>query len=175
MRQLTFQSSAFQRADLPCWGPTWSSWPSPSPGSISTPWTIRASHRRGRLVPGWGGVYRLPRLIGAGNAVKVMIGNALANNKVLDGTAAFEPGNADAVFAPGNFLDQSLARAATILTADPQVLDALTARRKDKADCTAPAGVPPSPPAAPWSRPKPPVPRRRRHDFLGQSKTVGTR
>lgn len=97
-----------------------------------------------------------------------MIGNALANSRVLDGTAAFGLGIADAVFAPGNFLDQSLAWATTTLPADPEVLPALTARRKEKADCTAPAGVPPSPPVAPWSRTNPPVPRRRRHDFLGQ-------
>jgi 3-hydroxyacyl-CoA dehydrogenase/enoyl-CoA hydratase/carnithine racemase len=88
------------------------------------------------LVPGWGGVYRLPRLIGPDNAVKVMIENPLANNKVLDGTTAFELGIADTIFAPEDFLEQSLAWAATIITAYPQVLNAVTARRKEKADYT---------------------------------------
>ncbi|MET3952897.1 3-hydroxyacyl-CoA dehydrogenase NAD-binding domain-containing protein [Arthrobacter sp. UYEF36] len=88
------------------------------------------------LIPGWGGVYRLPRLIGPSNAVKVMVENALANNKVLDGTAAFELGIADTVFAPADFLEQSLAWAATIITADPQVLNAVAARRQEKADYT---------------------------------------
>lgn len=88
------------------------------------------------LVPDWGGVYRLPRLIGPGNAVKVMIENALGNNKVLDGTAAFELGIADTIIESPDFLEQSLAWAASILTGDPQVLDAVTCRRKEKADYT---------------------------------------
>ena len=39
------------------------------------------------LVPGWGGVYLLPRLIGPENAVKVMIENPLSNNRTLSGAA----------------------------------------------------------------------------------------
>lgn len=88
------------------------------------------------LVPGWGGVYRLPRLIGPGNAVKIMIENALANNKVLNGATAFDLGIADALFGPQKFLEHSLAWAATIITADPQILKAVTARRQEKADNT---------------------------------------
>ena len=57
------------------------------------------------LVPGWGGVYRLPRLIGPGNAVKVMIENPLSNNRSLDGTAAYELGIADALFEPADYLE----------------------------------------------------------------------
>jgi 3-hydroxyacyl-CoA dehydrogenase/enoyl-CoA hydratase/carnithine racemase len=88
------------------------------------------------LVPGWGGVYRLPRLIGPGNAVKVMIENALANNKTLNGAAAFELGIADTLFAPEDFLEQSLAWAATIITRDQDVVTALAARRREKAHYT---------------------------------------
>lgn len=68
------------------------------------------------LVPGWGGVYRLPRLIGPANAVKVMIENPLANNKVLDGRSAYELGIADTIFDGPDFLSQSLAWADRIIT-----------------------------------------------------------
>ncbi|WP_457967144.1 3-hydroxyacyl-CoA dehydrogenase NAD-binding domain-containing protein [Arthrobacter sp. D1-29] len=68
------------------------------------------------LVPGWGGVYRLPRLIGPANAVKVMIENPLANNKVLDGRSANELGIADTIFDSPDFLSQSLAWADRIIT-----------------------------------------------------------
>ncbi|MGW6173307.1 3-hydroxyacyl-CoA dehydrogenase NAD-binding domain-containing protein [Arthrobacter sp. NPDC055138] len=70
------------------------------------------------LIPGWGGVYRLPRLIGPANAVKVMIENPLSNNKTLNGTAAHQLGIADALFEPADFLEQSLAWAARILNDD---------------------------------------------------------
>ncbi len=43
------------------------------------------------LVPGWGGVYILPRLIGPENAVKVMIENPLSNNRTLTGPAGLRP------------------------------------------------------------------------------------
>ena len=61
------------------------------------------------LVPGWGGVYLLPRLIGPENAVKVMIENPLSNNRTLSGPAAYKLGVADALFEPADFLEQSLA------------------------------------------------------------------
>ncbi|APX00599.1 3-hydroxyacyl-CoA dehydrogenase NAD-binding domain-containing protein [Arthrobacter sp. QXT-31] len=67
------------------------------------------------LVPGWGGVYLLPRLIGPENAVKVMIENALNNNRTLSGTDAFQLGIADALFEPEDFLDQSIAWAAGVV------------------------------------------------------------
>lgn len=67
------------------------------------------------LVPGWGGVYLLPRLIGPENAVKVMIENPLNNNRTLSGSEAFKLGIADALFEPENFLEQSVAWAARIV------------------------------------------------------------
>ncbi|MHA7178362.1 3-hydroxyacyl-CoA dehydrogenase NAD-binding domain-containing protein [Arthrobacter sp. Sr24] len=67
------------------------------------------------LVPGWGGVYLLPRLIGPGNAVQVMIENALSNNRTLSGPAAFKLGIADALFEPADFVEQSLNWAARVL------------------------------------------------------------
>lgn len=68
------------------------------------------------LVPGWGGVYILPRLIGPENAVKVMIENPLSNNRTLSGPQAFDLGIADALFEPADFLEQSILWAAKIIT-----------------------------------------------------------
>ncbi|GAA1916661.1 3-hydroxyacyl-CoA dehydrogenase NAD-binding domain-containing protein [Arthrobacter gandavensis] len=68
------------------------------------------------LVPGWGGVYLLPRLIGPENAVKVMIENPLSNNRTLSGPAAYKLGVADALFEPADFLEQSLAWASRVIT-----------------------------------------------------------
>lgn len=70
------------------------------------------------LVPGWGGVYLLPRLIGPENAVKVMIENPFSNNRALSGPQAFELGIADAAFEPADFLEQSLAWAASVISGD---------------------------------------------------------
>lgn len=70
------------------------------------------------LVPGWGGVYILPRLIGPENAVKVMIENPLSNNRTLTGPQAFELGIADAMFEPADFLERSVAWAATVITGE---------------------------------------------------------
>ncbi|GAA1133118.1 3-hydroxyacyl-CoA dehydrogenase NAD-binding domain-containing protein [Arthrobacter flavus] len=75
------------------------------------------------LVPGWGGVYRLPRLIGPAAAMKVMIENPLSNNRMLDGRAAFGLGIADVLLEPADFLEQSLAWAAGVLK-DPSAVDA---------------------------------------------------
>lgn len=93
------------------------------------------------LVPGWGGVYILPRLIGPENAVKVMIENPLSNNRTLTGAQAFGLGIADALFEPADFLEQSLAWAAGVISGavvperanavDPA--DAATAARWDAA------------------------------------------
>jgi 3-hydroxyacyl-CoA dehydrogenase/enoyl-CoA hydratase/carnithine racemase len=67
------------------------------------------------LVPGWGGAYLLPRLIGPARALKLIIENPLAQNKMLRGPEAFELGIADAMFAPADFLEESLRWAAEIL------------------------------------------------------------
>ncbi|WP_457966806.1 3-hydroxyacyl-CoA dehydrogenase NAD-binding domain-containing protein [Arthrobacter sp. D1-29] len=70
------------------------------------------------LVPGWGGVYILPRLIGPENAVQVMIENPLSNNRTLSGPQAFKLGVADALFEPADFLEQSLAWAAWVISGE---------------------------------------------------------
>jgi 3-hydroxyacyl-CoA dehydrogenase/enoyl-CoA hydratase/carnithine racemase len=68
------------------------------------------------LVPGWGGTYLLPRLIGPSKALKVIIENALSQNRMLRGPQAFELGLADALFEPADFLEESLRWAARVLT-----------------------------------------------------------
>ena len=73
------------------------------------------------LVPGWGGTYLLPRLIGPGNALKVIIENALSQNRMLSGRQAFELEIADAIFEPADFLEESLRWAARVLTGEVTV------------------------------------------------------
>ena len=68
------------------------------------------------LVPGWGGCYLLPNLIGVEKALKVIIENPLNTNRMLKGPQAFELGIADALFEPVTFLEDSLAWAAAIIT-----------------------------------------------------------
>ncbi|MBO0787948.1 MAG: enoyl-CoA hydratase/isomerase family protein, partial [Actinobacteria bacterium] len=67
------------------------------------------------LVPGWGGTYLLPRLIGPAGALKVIIENALSQNRMLSGQQAFELGIADALLEPADFLAESLRWAARVL------------------------------------------------------------
>ena len=68
------------------------------------------------LLPGWGGTYLLPRLIGPEKALKVIIENPLSQNRMLTGPQAFSLGIADAMFPPADFLAESLRWAARVLT-----------------------------------------------------------
>ncbi|GAW48294.1 MULTISPECIES: 3-hydroxyacyl-CoA dehydrogenase NAD-binding domain-containing protein [unclassified Nocardioides] len=67
------------------------------------------------LVPGWGGAYLVPHLVGADKAVTVILENPLNNGKTLGGQAAYELGLADAVFGGADFLEQSLLWASAVL------------------------------------------------------------
>jgi 3-hydroxyacyl-CoA dehydrogenase/enoyl-CoA hydratase/carnithine racemase len=67
------------------------------------------------LVPGWGGAYLLPRLIGPAGALKLIIENPLSQNKMLRGPEAFALGIADAMFEPADFLEESLRWATGVL------------------------------------------------------------
>jgi 3-hydroxyacyl-CoA dehydrogenase/enoyl-CoA hydratase/carnithine racemase len=71
------------------------------------------------LLPGAGGTYLLPRLIGPGPAAKVIIENALSQNKMLRAGQALDLGIADVMFEPADFLVQSLRWAAGVLTTPP--------------------------------------------------------
>jgi 3-hydroxyacyl-CoA dehydrogenase/enoyl-CoA hydratase/carnithine racemase len=67
------------------------------------------------IIPGWGGAWLLPNLIGIENALKVVIENPLKNNRMLKGQDAFDLGIADAIFEPANFLEDSLTWADGVL------------------------------------------------------------
>jgi len=60
------------------------------------------------LIPGWGGAYLLPNLIGIENALEVVISNPLKQNRILRPQQAYELGIMDAIFPPANYLEDSL-------------------------------------------------------------------
>lgn len=67
------------------------------------------------LIPGWGGSYLLPRLIGPERALEVIISNPLQQNKQLKPKDVLRLGIADAMFEPADFLVQSIRWAASVL------------------------------------------------------------
>ncbi|WP_067968732.1 3-hydroxyacyl-CoA dehydrogenase NAD-binding domain-containing protein [Nocardiopsis trehalosi] len=73
------------------------------------------------LVPGWGGTYLLPRLIGAEKALKLIIDNPLAQNRTIKGPKVRELGIADAMFEPADFVEESLRWAARVVTGEVTV------------------------------------------------------
>ncbi|HEY4465823.1 MAG TPA: 3-hydroxyacyl-CoA dehydrogenase NAD-binding domain-containing protein [Streptosporangiaceae bacterium] len=83
------------------------------------------------LVPGWGGTYLLPRLIGPASALKLIIENPLSQNKMLRGTEAFALGIADVLLEPADFLEESLRWAAGVLAGTAAVQRAELASAAD--------------------------------------------
>ena len=73
------------------------------------------------LIPGWGGAWLLPNLIGIENALEVIISNPLKNNRMLKGPQVFELGIADAMFGPAMFLEESLRWADGVLSGTVKV------------------------------------------------------
>ncbi|QXJ20569.1 enoyl-CoA hydratase/isomerase family protein [Actinomadura graeca] len=73
------------------------------------------------LVPGWGGTYLLPHLIGAERALTVIVDNPLAQNRMLRARQVHELGIADAIFDSADFLEESLAWTARVLTGEAEV------------------------------------------------------
>ena len=68
------------------------------------------------LVPGWGGTQLLPNLIGVIAAAKVIVENPLMQNKMLKPAEAHDMGIFDTIFEPADFLESSLAWAASVVT-----------------------------------------------------------
>ena len=68
------------------------------------------------LVPGWGGATLLPQLIGPEKAVQVIMLNALNNNTMMKAKDALTLGVVDAVYEPADFLEKSVAFAASVLS-----------------------------------------------------------
>jgi 3-hydroxyacyl-CoA dehydrogenase/enoyl-CoA hydratase/carnithine racemase len=75
------------------------------------------------LIPGWGGAYLLPNLIGIKNSLKVIIENPLKQNRMLKPEEVLDLGIADEMFESARFLEQSLDWA-------DQVLGGLKVKRK---------------------------------------------
>ncbi len=73
------------------------------------------------LVPGWGGATLLPKLIGPEKAVQVIILNALNNNTMMKAKDAHALGVVDAVFEPADFLEKSVAFAASVLSGSTKI------------------------------------------------------
>ncbi|QAY61913.1 3-hydroxyacyl-CoA dehydrogenase [Microbacterium protaetiae] len=73
------------------------------------------------IIPGWGGSTLLPNLIGIENALEVVISNPLKQNRTLKPKQAFEYGMFDAIFAPANFLEDSLRWADGVLAGSVKV------------------------------------------------------
>jgi 3-hydroxyacyl-CoA dehydrogenase/enoyl-CoA hydratase/carnithine racemase len=67
------------------------------------------------LVPGWGGTQLLPQLIGPDAAVKVVIENAMNQNRMLTPKQAGELGVVDTLLDDADFVAQSLFWAAGVL------------------------------------------------------------
>jgi 3-hydroxyacyl-CoA dehydrogenase/enoyl-CoA hydratase/carnithine racemase len=73
------------------------------------------------IIPGWGGAYLLPNLIGIENALEVVISNPLKQNRMLKPQQAYDYGIFDAIFPAANYLEDSLKWADGVLGAKIKV------------------------------------------------------
>ena len=73
------------------------------------------------LIPGWGGAYLLPNLIGIENALEVVISNPLKQNRTLKPKQAFDLGIMDAIFPAASYLEDSLRWADGVLSGSVKV------------------------------------------------------
>ncbi len=67
------------------------------------------------LIPGWGGAWLLPNLIGPANALEVIVANPLQTNKQLRPADALRLGVVDVLLEPADFLEESIRWAAGVL------------------------------------------------------------
>jgi 3-hydroxyacyl-CoA dehydrogenase/enoyl-CoA hydratase/carnithine racemase len=72
------------------------------------------------LFPAWGGTQLLPQLVGPETAIKVIVSNPLRQNRMLAGPQVAELGIADRLFAPAEFVDESLAYARELAERPPE-------------------------------------------------------
>ena len=68
------------------------------------------------IIPAWGGTQLAPRLLGAPKAIKVIVENALANNRTMKPAQAAELGLVDELIPAVDFLDASVARLEQLVT-----------------------------------------------------------
>lgn len=68
------------------------------------------------LIPGWGGAWLLPNLIGPVDALQVIISNPLQQNRQLRPKDALRLRIVDVLFEPADFLEESIKWAADVIT-----------------------------------------------------------
>jgi 3-hydroxyacyl-CoA dehydrogenase/enoyl-CoA hydratase/carnithine racemase len=73
------------------------------------------------ILPAWGGTQLTPRLIGAENALTVIISNAMNNNKTLRASDAVALGLADRLIEGVEFLDKSVALLERLVTGEETI------------------------------------------------------
>lgn len=85
------------------------------------------------IIPGWGGAYLAPRLIGVAPAIQLMVQNPLEQNRMTKPAQALKLGLMDAMFEPADFLEESIRWATGVLDGtvevkrqDPGLEDAAT-------------------------------------------------
>ena len=90
------------------------------------------------IIPGWGGTQLLPKLIGPDAAARVIVLNPLRQNRLLTAPEAVEIGIADRILAPVEFVDESLAFAASLVIerteADWSELETVVRKTRAKID-----------------------------------------
>ena len=91
------------------------------------------------LIPGWGGTQLLPRLTGARTAVKVIVENAMRQNRMLDARKLLELGIADRESAPEALLAESIAWARELTESGPPRSEDPFPDRADAAEIVAKA------------------------------------
>ena len=60
------------------------------------------------IIPGWGGTQLVPRLVGAANAIELIVTNPLKQNRLIAAARAVEIGLADVLLPDVEFLDDSI-------------------------------------------------------------------
>ncbi|GAA4727956.1 3-hydroxyacyl-CoA dehydrogenase NAD-binding domain-containing protein [Isoptericola chiayiensis] len=103
------------------------------------------------LVPGWGGAYLVPRLVGIEKAVDVILTRPAAN-KPFKPAEALEIGLVDELFEAADFLERSIDWAARVLAGEvtparreldpPQVWDAVVQATRERLDAVINASRP---------------------------------
>ncbi|MGL5862649.1 MAG: 3-hydroxyacyl-CoA dehydrogenase NAD-binding domain-containing protein, partial [Phycicoccus sp.] len=92
------------------------------------------------LVPGWGGCWLLPNLVGPEAALKVIVENPLSQNRMLKAPEVAALGIADTVVEPADFLEDSLRWAAGVIRGEITVRRAEVDRAEDTWDAACTSG-----------------------------------
>ncbi|GAB49415.1 3-hydroxyacyl-CoA dehydrogenase NAD-binding domain-containing protein [Mobilicoccus pelagius] len=83
------------------------------------------------ILPGWGGTWLTPNLVGPEKAVTLVVENPLSQNRMINGKKAHQLGLFDELFEPADFLMRSLRWAADVI-ADRTVVERPQIDRDEK-------------------------------------------